>query len=222
MLEGYYLVENSGVVPAERRFRFKDLRAWGYDLHAGTIDGEEAYFVSRLGTREEGETYTEGGREYHVSETQKNLPRNTRLLARIVIERGKPYLEFWLDTEEETYPLAREDPRLVLHRFWAEKKFNQLEKYVNSVGMTTDFFKDRVFIKSLPLPYEEYPPKIRRVLREVRDVHRDLTGFGRFVFQYFGAEEKTHNYRLWWLLPTIHLFDIDVANEIDKVMGMLD
>ncbi|WP_367883339.1 UPF0128 family protein [Thermococcus peptonophilus] len=29
MLEGYYIVENTGVVPAERRFKFKDLKAWG-------------------------------------------------------------------------------------------------------------------------------------------------------------------------------------------------
>lgn len=46
MLEGYYIIENSGVVSAGRRFKFKDLRAWGYDLHLGTIGGERAYFVS--------------------------------------------------------------------------------------------------------------------------------------------------------------------------------
>jgi uncharacterized protein (TIGR00703 family) len=222
MLEGYYIVENTGIVPAERRFKFKDLKAWGYDLHLGTIDGKEAYFVSKAGTREEGETYTEGGREYHISETQREIPKDARLLARIVIERGQPYLEFWLDTEEGNFPLAKEDPRLILHRFWTEKKFNQLEKHVGSVGLTTDFFKDRVFVKSIPLPYEEYPPKVRRVLREVRDVHRDLTGFGRFVFQYFGEEDKAYQYRLWWLLPTIHLFDVEVSNEVDKILAMLD
>ncbi|WP_456367029.1 TIGR00703 family protein [Thermococcus sp.] len=222
MLEGYYIVENTGVVPAERRFKFKSLKAWGYDLHLGTIDGRKAYFVSKAGTREEGETYSENGREYHISETQRGIPKNARLLARIVIERGQPYLELWLDTEEENFPLAKDDPRVILHRFWTERKFNQLEKHVGSVGLTTDFFKDRVFVKSIPLPYEEYPPKVRRVLREVRDVHRDMTGFGRFVFQYFGEEDKTHQYRLWWLLPTIHLFDVEVSNEVDKVLAMLD
>ncbi|AFL95696.1 hypothetical protein CL1_1497 [Thermococcus cleftensis] len=222
MLEGYYIVENTGIVPAERRFRFKDLKAWGYDLHLGTIDGEEAYFVSRAGTREEGETYTENGREYHISETKREIPRNAQLLARIVIERGQPYLEFWLEAEETSYPLAKEDPRLILHRFWSEKKFNQLEKHVVSVGLTTDFYKNRVETLSVPLPFEEYPPKVRRVLREVRDVHRDLTGFGRFIFQYYGQEKKTHNYRLWWLLPTIHLFDVEVSNEVDKILAMLD
>jgi len=195
MLEGYYIVENTGIVPAERRFRFKDLKAWGYDLHFGTIDGREAYFVSRAGTREEGETYREAGKEYHIQETQRVIPRNTRLLARIVIERGQPFLEFWLEDEEGSFHLSREDPRIILHRFWTAKGFRQLEACVGSVGLTTDFFKDRVFVKSVPLPFEEYPPKVRRVLREVRDVHRDMTGFGRFVFQYYGEEEKTHNQR---------------------------
>lgn len=118
--------------------------------------------------------------------------------------------------------LARENPRIVLHRFLSEKGFKQLERYMGSIGLTTDFFKDRVFVKSLPLPYEEYPPKVRRVLREVRDLHSDMTGFGRFVFQYYGEESKVHSYRLWWLLPTIHLFDVEVANEVDKVLAMLD
>ncbi|ASJ03315.1 TIGR00703 family protein [Thermococcus profundus] len=222
MLEGYYIVENTGVVPAERRFKFKDLKAWGYDLHLGTIDGKEAYFVSETGTREEGETYTEGGKEYHITETQKALPKNSKLLARIIIERGQPYLEFWLETEEGTYPLAKEDPRLVLHRFWTEKKFKQLDKYVVSVGLTTDFYKSKILDASVPLPYEEYPPKVRRVLREVRDFHRDLTDFGRFIFQYFGEVKKESSYRLWWLLPTIHLFDVEVSNEADKILAMLD
>lgn len=88
MLEGYYIVENTGIVPAERRFKFKDLKAWGYDLHLGTIDGREAYFVSKAGTREEGETYRENGREYYISETQSEIPRDARLLARIIIEKG--------------------------------------------------------------------------------------------------------------------------------------
>ncbi len=222
MLEGYYIVENTGIVPAERRFRFKDLKAWGYDLHFGTIDGREAYFVSKSGTREEGETYREAGREYHISETQRGIPRRGRLLARVVIEKGQPYLEFWLEEGDTSFPLSKEDPRVVLHRIWRNKGFGQLEKYVGSVGLTTDFFKDRVFVKSIPLPYEEYPPKVRRVLREVRDLHRDLTGFGRFVFQYFGEEGKAHQYRLWWLLPTIHLFDVEVSNEADKILAMLD
>ncbi len=222
MIEGYYIVENTGVVPAERRFKFKDLKAWGYDLHLGTIDGKEAYFVSRTGTREEGETYTEGGKEYHITETQRALPANSKLLARIIIKRGGPYLEFWLDAEDGTHPLAKEDPRVILNRFWTEKKLKQLVKHLVIVGLTTDFYKSRVEGPSTPLPYEEYPPKVRRVIREVRDIHRDMTGFGRFVFQYYGEEDKTHNYRLWWLLPTIHLFDIEVSNEVDKVLAMLD
>ncbi|AHF80079.1 TIGR00703 family protein [Thermococcus paralvinellae] len=222
MLEGYYIIENSGVVPAERRFKFKDLKAWGYDLHLGTIEGERAYFVSGAGEREEGETYTVKGKEYHITETQQEIPSNARLLAKIVIEKGQPYLVFWLEEEEQTFPLAKEDPRIILRRFWEAKKFKQLLKHVNSVGLTTDFYKDNVFTRSIPLPYEEYPPKVRRVLREVRDIHRDLTGFGRFVFQYYGEEDKMHNYRLWWLLPTIYLFDVEIANEIDKILGMLD
>ncbi|AAL81612.1 TIGR00703 family protein [Pyrococcus furiosus DSM 3638] len=222
MLEGYYIIENPGVVPSERRFRMKDLKAWGYDLHLGTIEGERAYFVSRTGEREEGETYSLQGKTYHIEKTEKEIPENARLLARIVIERGQPYLEFWLEEEDTVYPLAKEDPRIILKRLWEKEKLNQLLKHVRAVGLTTDFYKDTVFIKSIPLPYEEYPPKVRRVLREVRDIHRDIMGFGRFVFQYFGEENKTHNYRLHWTLPTLHLFDVEIANEIDKVLGMLD
>ncbi|MFA4645673.1 TIGR00703 family protein [Pyrococcus kukulkanii] len=222
MLESYYIIENPGVVPAERRFRMRDLKAWGYDLHLGTIEGERAYFVSKVGERKEGETYTVHGKEYHIEETQKEIPENARLLARIVIERGQPYLEFWLEEEDTRFPLAKEDPRIILKRFWEKEKFIQLLKTVRAVGLTTDFYKDNVFIKSIPLPYEEYPPKVRRVLREVKDIHRDLTGFGRFVFQYFGEEDKTYNYRVFWTIPTIHLFDVEVANEVDKVLGMLD
>lgn len=221
-MEGYYIIENPGVVPAERRFRMKDLKAWGYDLHLGTIEGERAYFVSKVGERREGEKYQVGGKEYYIEETQKDIPGNARLLARIVIERGNPYLEFWLEEEDTKFPLAKEDPRIILKRIWEKEKLNQLLKHVRAIGLTTDFYKDNVFIKSIPLPYEEYPPKVRRVLREVRDIHRDLTGFGRFVFQYFGEVEKAHNYRLHWTLPTLHLFDVDIANEVDKILGMLD
>lgn len=53
---------------------------------------------------------------------------------------------------------------------------------MGSVGLMMDFFKDRVFVKSIFFFYEEYLLKVRRVLREVRDVYRDLMGFGRFVF----------------------------------------
>ncbi|AEH24848.1 TIGR00703 family protein [Pyrococcus yayanosii] len=222
MLEGYYIIENPGVVPAERRFRFRDLKAWGYDLHLGTIEGERAYFVFRAGEKQEGETYVVGGKEYYVEETQRDIPENARLLAKIVIEKGQPYLVFWLEEEDRSFPLAKEDPRIILRRFWEKEKFNQLLKHVRSVGLTTDFYKDNVFIKAIPLPYEEYPPKVRRVLRAVKDVHRDMTGFGRFVFQYFGEEDKRHNYRLYWTLPTLHLFDLEVANEVDKILGMLD
>jgi len=161
-----------------------------------------AYFVSGVGERKEGEEYTLEGKSYHVTKTQHEIPKNTRLLAKIVIKRGHPYLVFWLEEEERTYPLAKE--------------------HVNRIGLTTDFYKDNVFIKSIPLPYEEYPPKVRRVLREVRDIHRDLTGFGRFIFQYYGEEGRIHNYSIWWLLPTIYLFDTEIANEVDKILGMLD
>ncbi|BAA30420.1 225aa long hypothetical protein [Pyrococcus horikoshii OT3] len=222
MLEGYYIIENPGVVPAERRFRMKDLKAWGYDLHLGTIEGERAYFISKTGERHEGETYIFKGKEYHVSRTQKEIPENARLLARIIIERGNPYLEVWLEEEDVKFPLTKEDPRIILKRIWEKEKLNQLLKHVRAVGLTTDFYKDNVFTQGIPLPYEEYPPKVRRVLREVKDIHRDLTGFGRFVFQYFGEVDKMHNYRLYWTLPTLHLFDIDIANEVDKVLGMLD
>jgi len=181
-----------------------------------------AYFVSGVGERKEGEEYTLERKSYHVTKTQHEIPKNTRLLAKIVIERGHPYLVFWLEEEERTYPLAKEDPRVILRRFWEAKNFKQLLRHVNSIGLTTDFYKDNVFIKSIPLPYEEYPPKVRRVLREVRDIHRDLTGFGRFIFQYYGEEGRIHNYRIWWLLPTIYLFDTEIANEVDKILGMLD
>jgi len=81
MLEGYYIVENSGVVPAEKRFKFKDLKAWGYDLHLGTIEGERAYFVSGIGERKEGEDYTLEGKSYHVTKTQHEIPKLSSLLA---------------------------------------------------------------------------------------------------------------------------------------------
>lgn len=58
MLEGYYIVENSGVVPAERRFKFKDLKAWGYDLHLGTIEGEGILCLRSRGEKGRGRIYS--------------------------------------------------------------------------------------------------------------------------------------------------------------------
>lgn len=68
MFEGYYIVENIGVVLVERRFKFKDFKVWGYDFYFGMIDGREVYFVLKVGIREEGEIYMEGGKEYYISE----------------------------------------------------------------------------------------------------------------------------------------------------------
>lgn len=222
MFEGYYIVENIGVVLVERRFKFKDFKVWGYDFYFGMIDGREVYFVLKVGIREEGEIYMEGGKEYYISEIQKEILKNVRFLVRIVIEKGQFYLEFWFDIEDGNFLLVKEDLRFIFYCFWIEKKFNQFEKYVGSVGLMMDFFKDRVFVKSIFFFYEEYLLKVRRVLREVRDVYRDLMGFGRFVFQYFGEEDKIYQYCFWWFLLMIYFFDVEVFNEVDKIFVMFD
>jgi uncharacterized protein (UPF0128 family) len=64
---------------------------------------------------------------------------------------------------------------------------------------------------------------MRRALREAQDVIKKHGGVGRFTLVYFGENKDGEDrYVVTWLLPTIRLFDVSLAENVDKLLAALD
>jgi len=70
-----------------------------------------------------------------------------------------------------------------------------------------------------PYPFEKLPNVARRFLREAKKVEKEA-GFGRVALAYFGENKDGEpRFRVSWLLPTIALFEIDIAEKADKILA---
>ncbi len=221
---GTYVREKWGEIPRERTFKLKSLKAWGFDLLTGMKDGKFSYFVSDSDLRRKvGDKYTEDGISYEIEEMVKSLPKGVELRASVVLEETRPVIEAWIRDEKGTeFPLFKVHAGELLITYFKKKKLHKLVESILSSGLTTEFVKHRG-TEGKPVKFDELPPAAREALRTASKVHKDLTGVGRFTLVYFGKNKnRKHRYWMNWILPTLYLFDIDIAEKVNSVFEALD
>lgn len=211
--------ETLGQPEKEREFKFKELKRWGFDLIFGRKGGKETYFTTETDKRKVGEKFVENGVEYEVVEILKDLPKNKRLFAHIESYNGRAYIVAQLRENEDNIEILRVPAGVVVLSFFKKNKLNQLVAHMRNVGICIEFVKQRGQ-EGKPVPYEELPSVARKFLRTVKDVEKEA-GFGRVALAYYGEDkEMKPRYRISWLLPTIAMFDLEIAQKADKALAM--
>jgi len=220
-IENTLVFETLGNPEKEREFKLKSLKKWGFDLIFGKIDGKETYFTTGLEEKKAGDKFSREGKEYEVIEVLEELPKNVELYAHIEMEMGRAYIVCELRDEDGiSTEVLRVPAGSLLYAFFKKNKLGNLLKSVRNIGISTEFFQQNG-VGGKPLPYNELPNTPRRFIRSVRKVEKE-TGFGRLSIAYYG-ETKDKKPRFWysWLLPTIALFDLNIAKKADQTLGIL-
>ncbi len=210
--------ETLGHPEKEREFKFKSLKRWGLDLLMGKKAGKETFFVAEYGKRNVGDVYKEDDIEYQVSEVLYEMPKNKKLFAHIEMENGKAYLVGELREGEENIEILRIPAASLLLAYFKKHKLHHLIEALRNVGTATELVKQRGQ-EGKPYPYEKLPNVARRFLREAKKIEKEA-GFGRVALAYFGEnKDGDARFKVSWLLPTIALFEIDIAEKTDKILG---
>lgn len=210
--------ETLGQPEKEREFKFKSLKRWGLDLILGKKGGKQTYFVAEYGKRQAGDIYEESGIKYEVDEILYEMPKNKQLFAHIEMHNGRAYLIGQLREKKTNIEILRLPAASLLLAFFKKHRLHQLIEALRNVGTATELVKQRGQ-EGKPYSFEELPNVARRFLREAKKVEREA-GFGRVALAYFGEnKDKDARFRVSWLLPTIALFEIDIAEKADKILA---
>ncbi len=210
--------ETLGQPEKAREFKLKSLKSWGFDLLYGKKGGKSCYFTSEK-TRKAGDKYTEGGVEYEVEKVVSKLSAEQKIFANIEMEFGRAYLVAELWEEEGSTEILRVPAASLLVALFKKNRYGNLLEAMRNVGTTTELIKKRGE-EGKPLPYEELPGDVLKFLRKAKSIEKDA-GFGRLALAYFG-ENKDRRPRFWlsWLLPTIALFDLELASKVNKCLDV--
>ncbi len=210
--------ETLGNPEKEREFKFKSLKRWGLDLILGKKNGKESFFVTEYGKRKKGDVYEEDGITYEVSEVLQDIPKNKKLFAHIEMAEGRAYLVGELKEGDSNLEIFRLPAASLLLAYFKKHKLHQLIEAFRNVGIVTEFVKQRGQ-EGKPYPFNKLPNVARRFLREAKDIEKKA-GFGRVALAYFGEnKDGDARFRVSWLLPTVALFDIDLAEKADKILA---
>jgi len=210
--------ETLGQPEKEREFKLKSLKRWGFDLLFGKKDGQPAFFTAEAGKREEGESYHEDDIKYEVEEIIHELPKDKKIFAHIEMFQGTAYLIGELREKDHSIEILRVPAGAVLLAYFKKHKLHHLIEAIKNVGTATELVKQRGQ-EGKPVPYEQLPNVARRFIRGAKDVEEDA-GFGRVALSYWGEnKDGDARFRVSWLLPTIALFDINIAEKADKLLG---
>lgn len=219
-----FVRERWGEIPEEIEVPLRSLKAWGFDLLSGLREGREAVFVAPVeDERRVGDVYQYEGETFEVREVLRSLPKGARLLVRVSLEdrRGVIRAYYQRNFGEETLLFTLPAAELLL-AYFRKQGFGKLLEAFHSSGLTTEFIQKRGE-HGKAYPFEQLPYKMRRALREAHDLLRKHTQVGRFTLVYFGKnKDGDDRYIVTWLLPTIRLFDVDVAERVDKLLAVLD
>ncbi len=218
-----FVRENWETIPNQIEVNLKSLKAWGFDLIFGLRAGKASVFVSDAAKgRQVGDIYEEEGETFEVQEIVKSLPKGARILVEVGLQdrRGVVRGVYRAANGEETVLFTLPAAELLL-AYFKKHRLNALIEAFHSSGLTTEFIQRRG-TTGKPWDFDRLPPKMRQALRVARDIIRDETGAGRFTLVYFGKnKDGDDRYIVTWLLPTIHLFDVDIAEKIDKSLAAL-
>ncbi len=210
--------ETLGQPEKEREFKFKSLKKWGLDLILGKKGGKTTYFVAEYGKRKLGDIYEESGVKYEVDEILYEMPKNKRLFAHIEMEDGRAYLVGQLREGDENIEILRLPAASLLLAYFKKHRLHHLIEAMRNVGTATELVKQRGQ-EGKPYPFSKLPNVARRFLREAKKIEREA-GFGRVALAYYGEnKDGDARFRVSWLLPTIALFEIDIAEKADKILG---
>ncbi|WP_456464749.1 TIGR00703 family protein [Desulfurobacterium sp.] len=210
--------ETLGQPEKGREFKFKSLKRWGLDLIIGKKNGQKAFFVSEYGKRKAGDTYEEEGIHYEVTEVLYEMPKNKKLFAHIEMKNGRAYLVGELIEGSENIEILRLPAPSLLIAYLKKHKLHHLIEALKNIGTVTELVKQRGQ-EGKPYPFEQLPNVARRFLREAKKVEKEA-GFGRVALAYFGENKDGEpRFRVSWLLPTIALFEINIAEKSDKILA---
>jgi len=213
-----------GEIPREQEVKLKSLKAWGFDLIAGLREGEPAVFVAgEEEGRLPGDVYEERGERFEVKEIMQKLPKGAKLLVRVSNEerRGVARLYYRSSAGEETELFSLPAAELLL-AYFKKRGWGKLLEAFHSSGLTTEFIQSRG-TTGKAWSFEALPPKMRRALREGADTIKKRAGVGRFTLVYFGKnKDGDDRYVVTWLLPTIKLLDVSLAEHVEGLLAALD
>ena len=211
-------------IPAEREVKIRSLKAWGFDLLYGLRGGRPGVFVApEEDQRVAGDRYEDQGETFEVQEVWGELPKGATLLIRVGLEDRRGVIRgYYRDAHGEETLLFTLPAAELLLAYFKKRRFGKLLEAFHSSGLTTEFIQKRGE-QGKAYDFDHLPAVMRRALREAHDLIRKHTKVGRFTLVYFGVnKDGDHRYIVTWLLPTIHLFDLDVAERVEKMLAALD
>ncbi|RUM61023.1 MAG: TIGR00703 family protein [Persephonella sp.] len=210
--------ETLGQPEKEREFKLKALKRWGFDLILGKKGGETTYFTAESGKRDVGDKYIEDDIHYEVEEIIHELPKNKKIFAHIEMFQGRAYIIGELREGDSNIEILRVPAGVILLTYFKKHKLHNLIEAIRNVGTASELVKQRGQ-EGKPVPYEQLPNVARRFLRGAKDLEKDA-GFGRVALSYWGEnKDGDARFRVSWLLPTIALFDINIAEKADKLLA---
>ena len=210
--------ETLGKPENERNFNFKSLKRWGLDLIKGKKQGVETYFTTPAGQHNTGEAYEESGNRYEVHEILNKMPDKKKIYAHIQMINGQSFLVAQLREGDENIEIVHLPVASILTAYYKKHKLFNLLAATSNIGTAIELIKHQGQ-EGKPVSYEHLPDKVKRMLREAKKIEQK-TGFGRLALSYFGKnKDGDDRFRFSWLLPTIAIFDLDIADKIDKLLG---
>jgi uncharacterized protein (TIGR00703 family) len=219
-----FVRERWDVIPDRIEVRLNSLKAWGFDLIFGLRGGRASVFVAESAhARKAGDVYEEAGETFEVQEVVESLPKGARILVEVGLEDRRGVIRgiYRAADDEETVLFTLPAAELLLAMF-KKRGLHALIEAFHSSGLTTEFIRRRG-VTGKPWTFDKLPARMRQALRVAHDIIDDETGAGRFTLVYFGKnKDGDDRYIVTWLLPTIYLFDIDIAEKIDRTLAALD
>ncbi|RMF74942.1 MAG: TIGR00703 family protein [Alphaproteobacteria bacterium] len=225
LMEESLVFEHLGDPPVTRRFLFKDLQRWGFDLFAGTRNGDYGYYLTDAAAgRRAGDRFEEEEARYEVEEVLQALPPKTRLLGSIRMAEGRAILDLSLAADaqqDEDAPVFASLPaaRLLLG-YLRKQRRHRLFAALANCGRLTELTQSNGQIGKA-MSFDALPPRFRQFVKDARRIGREA-GAGRVSLAYFGEnKDRSARYRLSWLVPSLSLFDTDLAERMDKMLEAL-
>ncbi len=202
ILKKTYVFETLGRPEKKREFKVKTLKKWGFDL---------------IGDRFENIAIDKDGKAANIL---KELPKNLKIEAKIEMIEGVAYLNIALEREGETKELLKIEAAQILLAFLKKHKLPHLAESIQSIGSAATLAKHRCE-EGKAVELELFPNSFRRFLKEAKKIEKKME-FGRICLVYFGEnKDKIPRYKMEWQVPTIALFDEEIAQKIDKVLAEL-
>ncbi len=219
-----FVREKWGDIPNELEVKLKSLKAWGFDLLSGIKGGESCVFVAdEDDKRKKGDIYEEQGETCEVKEVIENLPKGSKIVINVELEDRRGMIKAYFKQEDGRENLLFSLPSAELLLVYFKKRgYDNLLKAFHSCGLTTEFIQKNGD-QGKAYDFDELPPEMRRALREAWDLIRKKTKVGRFTLSYFGKNKDNKNrYIVSWVVPTIYLFDVEIAENLNKLLKILD